>query len=44
METKTWMEIWKEWMQHSTKLNIMDFYDWLEANYKVPDKKESLKN
>jgi hypothetical protein len=44
METKTWMDIWKEWMKQSTKLNIMDFYDWLEENYEVPNKKELLKN
>jgi len=39
---KTWMDIWKEWMQQSTKLNIMDFYDWLNENYEVPKKKDNV--
>jgi hypothetical protein len=39
---KTWMDIWKEWMRQSTKLNMMDFYDWLSENYKVPEKKEDV--
>lgn len=38
---KTWMDIWKEWMRQSTKLNIMDFYDWLSENYEVPKKKNN---
>ncbi len=36
------MDIWKEWMQQSTKLNIMDFYDWLNENYEVPKKKDNV--
>jgi hypothetical protein len=41
---KTWMDIWKEWMLQSTKLNIMDFYDWLEKHYEIPQKKQNLVN
>jgi hypothetical protein len=37
---KTWMELWKEWMQQSIKLNLIDFYDWLSENYEVPKKKK----
>ena len=42
METETSIDIWKEWMQQSTKLNIMDFYDWLNENYEVPKKKDNV--
>lgn len=38
------MDIWKEWMLKSTKFNIMDFYDWLEQNYEVPQKKQNVVN
>jgi endogenous inhibitor of DNA gyrase (YacG/DUF329 family) len=44
MEIKSWMNIWKEWMQQSTRLNIMDFYDWLEKYYHAPQKKENVEN
>jgi hypothetical protein len=44
MNTETWMDIWKDWMQQSTKLNIMDFYDWLNENYEVPKKKNNVVN
>jgi superfamily I DNA/RNA helicase len=41
---KTWMDIWKEWIEQSIKLNIVDFYDWLNENYEVPQKKQNVVN
>lgn len=38
------MDIWKEWIQQSTKLNIVNFYDWLEQNYEVPKNKQNVVN
>ena len=44
MEIKSWMNIWKEWVQQSTKFNVMSFYDWLEKHYHVPQKKENVED
>ena len=44
MEIKSWMNIWKEWVQQSTKFNIMSFYDWLEKHYEIPQKKENVED
>jgi hypothetical protein len=44
METKTWVDIWKKFIQESTRFNILSFYDWLEQHYEVPKEKQNVVN
>lgn len=44
MNTETWTDVWRKWIKDATKFNVVDFYDWLEKNYEVPQKKQNVEN